>query len=267
MQKLSDRSKGEQTTRLFGGDFTYNTGDDIGRAIHSFGLYDLCVSEALWLLTEPGGVVLDIGANIGYFSSLLSERVGEQGRVHSFDPNPHIFSVLKDNTQMKKNVVVHAVALSETSSERTLFGPKDYAENRGLASLNADGAIPIATVPLRPLDSFSLTPQLIKMDVEGHELSVLKGAENTLTSVKHIIFEDHDLEINGVKNFLEARGFELYYLQKTFFGLRLGMTSKTVRIDPSEPPNFLATRWSRDKINAAISRGKWSFIRRLRAES
>ncbi|MCC6138419.1 MAG: FkbM family methyltransferase, partial [Bdellovibrionaceae bacterium] len=180
LQFFKNSPKGEVKASLFGGDFSYLYHDDIGRALHSFGLYDLCVSEALWRLVEPGATVLDIGANIGYFSSLLSKKVGESGKVYSFEPNPQILELLKKNTRAKSNVKLLPWALSDEDGIHTLYGPQSYSENKGLASLNTKNGEAIATVDVKRLDDLRLTPAVIKMDVEGHELKVLEGGRATL---------------------------------------------------------------------------------------
>lgn len=264
LQKFKGTQKEISQSRILGCDFCYRVNDDVGRAIHSFGLYDLCVSESLWRLVELGDEVVDVGANIGYFSVLLSRRVGSQGRVNSFEPNPQILDLLKENLQSRNNIELHAVALSDREQESSLFAPENYEANRGLASLNQQGSKKIATVGLKTLDSFQLRPRVMKMDVEGHELQVLKGARDTLISLEHIVFEDHDLSGNGVAEFLNSQGFEIYYLQKTFGGLKLQKGDSQFTIDANEPPNFLATRWSSEKINTLFSEQGWQFLKQLR---
>lgn len=264
LQKVTKVSAGESSFQFFGKAFRYSMGDDIGRALHSFGLYDLCVSEALWRLCRKGDVVADVGANIGYFSSLMSKRAGSEGVVLSFEPNPQILEILKANTSNLKNISLHTVALSEGDGLETLYAPSGYVENRGLASLSGEKASAIARVELKTLDSFNVQPRILKMDVEGHELQVLKGAVCTLKTAEHVVFEEHDLKTSGVRSFLEEQGFKIFYLQKKFSGLVLREVSKEFHIDKTEPPNFLATRWSNEQIKATFSGGHWSFLKELR---
>ena len=257
---FKNEPKGLVQARMFGGEFSYSCRDDIGRALRSFGLYDLCVSESLWRLAEKNSTVLDIGANMGYFSVLLSEKVGARGEVQAFEPNPQILELLKLNIESRKNIILNTVALSNTNGSQTLFGPKNYNENRGLASLSEASGVAIATVPLCTLDSLKLKPSLIKMDVEGHELKVLEGGVETLKTVQHVVFEDHDLENNGVKTILENSGFTVYYLEKKFSSLSLVDVKDAFKINPTEPPNYLATKWSPQKIREAFSKGGWRVL-------
>lgn len=263
-QKLSRSSEEGSSSQLLGESFQYQVSEDIGRALHSFGLYDLCVSEALWRLLRKGDMAIDVGANIGYFSLLMAKRTGPQGSVVAFEPNPQIVQILLANTKCCENISVHAVALSQHEQLGNLYGTTDYAANRGLASLQGNSEEVIAQVQLKALDSFSLKPRLIKMDVEGHELQVLRGAEQTLESVEHVVYEEHDWKNSGVKSFLEENGFKNYYLQKRFSELKLVAPNDSSVIDKTEPPNYLATRWAHDEITAHFAKGGWSFLRALR---
>src|SRR6202011_457897 len=64
--------------------------ETIGNSIYSTRIYDLALSETLWRLIEPGNFVLDIGANIGFTTSLCSYKAGVTGKVWAFEPNPLI---------------------------------------------------------------------------------------------------------------------------------------------------------------------------------
>lgn len=261
LQIFKNRPKGEVKSRLFGEDFCYLPNDDIGRALHTFGLYDLCVSEALWRLVEPGATVLDIGANIGYFSTLLSQKVGAHGKVYAFEPNPQILELLKKNIRPRSNIKLLPWALADEDGVQTLFGPKSYSQNKGLASFNTKSGDAIATVDVKRLDDLKLAPTVIKMDVEGHELKVLLGGRATLKNVQHVVFEDHDIFKNGVKSFLEENGFTVFYLLKTFTHLEIQTLESGHKTNPFEPPNYLATRWNFDQLMSAFAQKKWLFLK------
>lgn len=69
----------------------------IGRAIWHQGVYDLNVSECLWRVLEPGEHAVDVGANVGYMTSLMATRVGGRGMVVAIEPHPEIFDELQAN--------------------------------------------------------------------------------------------------------------------------------------------------------------------------
>lgn len=257
---VNTKPKGQVSIPLFKNVFTYSCADDIGRALHAFGLYDLCVSEALWRLVTQDSTVLDIGANIGYFSALCSYKVGSKGKIYAFEPNPQILPTLKVNTRSLENVRIMPWALSNKDGMQSLYGPQSYSENKGLASLLGQAGEEIAHVDLKRLDDLKLSPKLIKMDVEGHELQVLEGGVKTLATVENIIFEEHNLQKSGVKDFLMNKGFQIYYLQKNFKFLSVVSINSSYTINPYEPPNFLATKYTEQEIAQIFSGDRWKFL-------
>ena len=94
--------------------------DTVGRALAAQGLYDLVTTEVLWRLTDEGATVFDVGANIGYFTTLLARRVGPNGRVVAFEPHPETLQWLQRNASgiRNRNVRVEEVALSDTDGVR-----------------------------------------------------------------------------------------------------------------------------------------------------
>lgn len=227
---------------------TANPMQTIGRSLYTFGLYDLALSEMIYRLVRPGDRVIDVGANVGYTTCLMLDCLQGQGQLMSFEPLPELFSILKENvgTTGERNAELKNIALSDHVGEAVLTLPVDFGNNDGIATLQNTAAgkkIKVTTSTLDALN-FSYQIRLMKLDVEGHELSVLKGAEESFKKnlFEYIIFE----ELEGYKNsqaakFLEERGYKIYKLVKGFSGLSLR--------DPNfehyysyEPDNFLATK-------------------------
>ena len=67
-----------------------NPKETIGRAILRLGVYDLCVSESICRLLDPGESAIDVGANLGYMTSLMAAKAGKCGSVESFEPHPDL---------------------------------------------------------------------------------------------------------------------------------------------------------------------------------
>src|SRR5262249_8462881 len=162
--------------------------------------------EMLYRLAEPGETAIDVGANIGHMSSVLAARVQRSGKVIAFEPHPEIFEELRANAALwhanpdAGQVILHPVALSDDSRTGHLQLWRHFEANRGTASLEGEGhpsEAPAGTylVPLRRLDAMIAEDErvgVMKMDVEGHELHVLKGATKLLESrrVRDLVFED-----------------------------------------------------------------------------
>jgi FkbM family methyltransferase len=138
---------------------------------------------------RPGMTVLDIGAHHGYYTLLASRRVGSRGRVVAFEPSPRERSRLNLHLRLNrcKNVSVESCALGDADSEEELF-LASRAES-GLNSLrrpDVSGATTRVSVAVQRLDDVLLKQRIgsvdfVKLDVEGAELSVLKGARELLT--------------------------------------------------------------------------------------
>lgn len=136
-----------------------------------------------------GAVFFDVGAHIGYDSLKASVVVGDQGRVVAFEPNPHTLLQLRSNIEASAatNVLVQPIACTDTDTTLTLFD-STLGGNSGSSSLSRENAGPLTrsyTVRGRPIDDVVMELGLrrldvLKADVEGAELVVLRGAANTL---------------------------------------------------------------------------------------
>lgn len=239
--------------QVLGQSFAINPHEVIGRHILHYGLFDLLVSETLWRLTGRGETALDIGANIGFMTRILAERVGPSGRVHAFEPHPEIFAELCANTPQPQ-VTQHHVAASDRRGTAQLHLPAFFTGNRGIGSMEqlTDSArsIEIATVTLDDLLADADAIGTVKIDVEGHELKVLMGASELLRAgrIRDIVFEEHDTTSSPLFGFLADLGYSVFRLYKGFFGPQLLTLDRRVSQSAWESPSFLATR---DPIRAA----------------
>jgi FkbM family methyltransferase len=147
------------------------------------GSFEFREQAFLWSFLREGDTFLDIGAHCGLFSALASKIICENGRILAFEPNPDILPFLMANTERDK-VDVHAMALSDASGEATLWhgGSSDTALSSIAYELsNAKHS----TVKTHTLDNFLATVDigqvaLAKVDVEGSELKLFRGAKQTL---------------------------------------------------------------------------------------
>jgi FkbM family methyltransferase len=135
----------------------------------------------------PGDVVLDIGANVGCYSLLFGQWVGESGRVYAFEPAPETFSGLQKHIELNRlRAVVQpiAAAVSDTSDSADFL----LNEHGGMSRLaidssdrNGTGTVQVATTTIDEFCSReNIEPRLIKVDVEGFELMVLRGGRETI---------------------------------------------------------------------------------------
>lgn len=157
---------------------------------------DLLAVEQLGL--GPGDLIVDVGANRGFVLDALL-RLTRGTRIVAFEPNPRLAAALERRYRHEPRAEIRALGLGDASANLTLWLPvyRDWPFE-GLASLDPDKAAgwlaadrlygfrpehlrlePLSCEIVR-LDDLDLAPAFIKLDVQGHELAVLRGAEATL---------------------------------------------------------------------------------------
>ena len=163
---------------------------------------------------RPGDVAVDVGANIGEVSIVFSRRVGDGGRVFAFEPHPRIYRYLSGNLALNRceNVTARNLALGSAPARVSLSDEKQDDMTRVVSS----GAI---TVQCSTLDA-ELPPEpiaFLKVDVEGSELSVLKGAPGMLARTACVnceLIDEHcrrgGYEMADVIAFLQRSGFSTF---------------------------------------------------------
>ena len=149
---------------------------------------------------RPGYTVLDIGANLGLTALVASARTGPQGRVVAFEPSPPNLAMLHYHLQKNRagNVTVEPSCVGSTTgkTEFSLINEGSHSSNSITFSRKAEvpfvgTALQQVVVPVTTVDAYcaanGLTPQVIKIDVEGAELEVLLGAAETIRSARPVI--------------------------------------------------------------------------------
>ncbi|MBZ5593592.1 MAG: FkbM family methyltransferase [Acidobacteriia bacterium] len=172
--------------------FLLDPRDLIGVSILRSGVWQPEIWDSISPVLSQGNVFLDVGAHIGYFSMKAAARVGKTGRVVAFEPNPETLKLLRENVaaNQAQNVVVEPIACTDREQMLTLYAAA--GSNTGASSLarhNADISAenPPRPYPVRgrPIDDVVRELDLtrvdaIKIDVEGAEVGVLRGAVDTL---------------------------------------------------------------------------------------
>jgi FkbM family methyltransferase len=223
--------------------------ETIGNSIYSTRIYDLALSETLWRLVEPGNFVLDVGANIGFITSLCSYKSGPQGKVWAFEPNPIILSRLNKNIRNNRypNTTLYPFALSDSNKEGYLELPETFTYNQGVAYVkNGTHSTNAIKIELRKLDDMidaGTIINVLKIDVEGHELTVLRGAQQLIENkqITNIVYEDHEPYPSEIAVFLADKGYTVYRIEKGWLNLNLANPSIEPSTNGWEPVNYLAT--------------------------
>lgn len=181
----------------------------IGWTLALDGQWEPHETKALLDLIRPGDTVVDVGANLGWYSVQFARRTGCDGRVLSFEPEPGNFALLLENLTLNKvadGVVARQLALLnrkgmvefELSSfnygdHRVRFGPTPA----GIPDLYAEHARQVIQVEATTLDD-ALSPadslhegrvRLLKMDCQGSEAAILLGGSETLRRIDYLATE------------------------------------------------------------------------------
>lgn len=214
-----------QTVR-FGSDYRMrvNPVDENGRRVfvHGFEASERLTRHFVRLL-RANDCVLDIGANVGYYTMVAAKLVGPGGCVHAFEASPKTFRWLNANARLNPaaDIHVHDKAVTDECGEVTFHTAKEACTGYSSIRDLGDGTGSVARVPSVSIDSIldELPPvRLVKIDVEGAELLVLRGMTGLIKRDQpFIIFEIddefcHDLgySAQALCDFLAQRGYDLH---------------------------------------------------------
>jgi FkbM family methyltransferase len=206
--------------------------DFVGVRIFERGYYEPETVEIVKKFLRQGSIFIDAGAHLGQYTLVASQCVGRQGQVHSFEPNPATFRWLARNIELNRleNVQLNQLALTEKEEERELF--LSGAENIGATSLikpqpyffsGKSCQVPCSTLE-RYMNAKGLArAEVLKIDVEGAELKMLKGAKSLLEGENKpaiiIEFNEQTLKPFGTSKvqlarFLEKKGYRLFRITR-----------------------------------------------------
>lgn len=198
---------------------------------------------------KNGDIFFDIGAHIGWYSLNAAQIVGKKGKVIAFEPNSNCIADLKRNKELNKfdNITIEEIAITDKNTRSDFWIGDDMGGSliqKNTMRLTIDKKIKKITVSAQTLDDYCKEHNikkisLIKIDVEGAEMRVLRGAKITLKNLyPDIIIEWVDITFQAdntskmrLINFFSAYGYYPYTF--TSSGLKsysLGQQQKTINI-------------------------------------
>ncbi len=188
----------------------YKDTEIVSDFLRMYGVWQRPLTVFIDSILKPGEVFVDVGANIGYFSIVAASAVGSTGRVHSFEPDPENFELLTLNRRLNDldHIICHRLALADRPGEALLHRS---SVNRGSHSLLPRPdlpqrlAVPVTTLDLA-LERETAPIRLVKIDVQGLDLQVLKGITGLLdnqASKPMIILEYSPKDIDALDSGLD----------------------------------------------------------------
>jgi FkbM family methyltransferase len=256
--KKLGRQIGKKTVKThFGFRMKVDVREFVDQHIYATGNYEDSTAQTIAGLLSPGDCCVDGGANIGFFTLLMSQRVSPGGTVLAFEPFPSTRDRLACNLALNQvtNVMVREEALSDRDGRSRFFaGQEGRSGNASLRSV--DGAVQVIEVITRRLPAClpaGLRPRLIKLDVEGAELRALRGMEELLRD------EHPDLVIEVSDHFLKEMGSSAVDLYQflTQFGYAMYQIDwngviRHERWEPTLPQQFNALFTVRPQLPSGV---------------
>ena len=193
----------------------------------AYGSWEPEVVRSIQDHVQLGTRVLDIGAQSGFYSLLLSRLVGPEGTVFAFEPLPANFRILEENLRLNsiQNVMIRREAVSDFSGNISFDFPREEVSLIAGPLLASDN-LGTFQVPAISLDEFVRQTggpiHFIKMDVEGAETAVLRGAVQTLKAFhpSMVVELHHDLPQDGLHpaiTLLQELGYQIEWLNEVAY--------------------------------------------------
>jgi FkbM family methyltransferase len=188
----------------------------IGDSLDIYGEFSESEVEVFRKYVKPGDVVLDVGANIGAHTVVLSQLVGEKGLVVAFEPERYNYYTLCGNLAL--NNITNVIAFQQAVGEKkgTIKVPyinTPYNDNYGSLELDKDySKIPHYTVPCSTIDGLELEKcNFIKLDIEGMEKWALMGGKETIKKFHPIMYIEDDREDKSkeLREFISSLGYSI----------------------------------------------------------
>ena len=196
-----------------------------GLALSIFKVYEPIQTQIVKKYVKEGDVVLDIGANIGYYTLLFAQLVGSKGRVFSFEPDPVNFDLLRKSVDLNgyQNVTLIQKAVSNKNGKLELhIGKENRAINRiyDAGMSDTEDSIEIDTILLDDyFKDHGLKIDFAKIDVEGSESGVIEGMSSILKKSKNLkimtefdpfLMKKFGVDAANYIQLLLEHGFKLY---------------------------------------------------------
>ena len=173
-------------------------------------IYQQGALDAAFKYVKKFDVAIDAGANIGLQSVRLAQKFNH---VHSFEPTSVNYDCLINNAKNFPNIQVYKTGLGEREESAIIKLPIE-SKNCGAFSIvdfnNNEDSVFTENIEILPLDKFQLSPDFIKIDTQGFELFILKGAENTLKNKPVLLLEcEKKQEKHLISEYLNPLGYTI----------------------------------------------------------
>jgi FkbM family methyltransferase len=272
LQEILPRDSARDVRLPWGLCITLDAGDTVSDAIFRQGMYDIVTTEVLWRLTSRGECAVDVGANIGYVTSLFAVRTGPTGKVFAFEPHPKTFKVLQRNVDRWNakpdcgNITPVQAALSNADGAAVLDTLEGRDPNASHARVSTASDGPGVQVQAKRFDTHFVAGGelgVVKVDAEQHEAAIFEGMAEHLHSgrIRDIVYEENQGYPAASHKLLERAGYTLFAFEEQLSGPRMvpATSNPRVRRPYDVPPSYLATR-DADRARRLLSTKGWQSL-------
>jgi len=261
--------KNLKKTKIFGKyKFFYLENDRyIGQRI-ALEKYEPYETQLILRQAKRGDVVVDVGANIGYYTVLLADKVGKNGKVYAFEPDITNFEILKKNIEVNnlKNVEIINAAVGSKAGKLKLYKSKDNFGDHKLYGKDKN----IETVKIVKLDDYLKDKKinLMKIDTQGWEPEVIEGAMKIIKRDQPIMFLEYSpasykiAKLDGKKmmEFCKAEYKNIWWIDEWLYIYKKLSQEKIDKICATNKTGY-ADLWMKDKFSLLDLWGKYKDIK------
>lgn len=199
-----------------------NFDKNIEHVIYQRGVYEQGTISTIQKLIDKGDSFIDVGANIGFLSLFAANIVGLSGHVYSFEPFPKTHKILSENKKINNfnQIEIHEIGLGNIKEKVKIY---PETENRGGSSILNHQSNDGIEIQIDTLDNIYFPNKIkaIKIDVEGYEMAVLRGAKQLILKDKPaLIVEYSQNRVNSENDYsmfqwiLDLNIYQIFKLDK-----------------------------------------------------
>lgn len=171
-----------------GREILLNPSDYAYKYSYFFGEYEPAITQQIRKHVKPGMTAFDLGANLGWYTTMIAELVGDSGFVHGFEPTPRTFSRLKQNIELNglnQRVRINQLALGDSEGPVSMSLEDGMPDGHAAVSNESDGyQVEQITLDRYLSEQKIESVDFLKVDIEGSELGMFKGAERLFNQEK-----------------------------------------------------------------------------------
>lgn len=242
---------------------------DAGSVSHELitrGEFEPFETELFAAVMSLNGIVLDIGANIGYYTLLAAAEVGSAGRVLAFEPDAENYAVLAQNVRLNgfSNVDCYQLAVSDRHETLQLYLNETNKGDHRTYAVSGRKSVTVSSVALDSFGNLSDTvPSVIKMDIQGAEVRAVFGMRGLIEQARELAlfteywpfgFRESGTDPTSFLTLLAELGFEVLVIEESNSSLRRVLSAED--IEPSLGPY--------GEANLLCIKGHWAVLDQYR---